>query len=326
MQIFSRITGVGSAAPERVVTNEHFASYLDTSDEWIRERTGIEARRWCEPDVSASQLAEPACRQAIESAGLTVEDIDGVVVATVTPDYVFPSTACFLQRRLGIARGLAFDVNAVCAGFVYALTAADGLIRARAATNILVVGVDIYSRIIDPNDRGTCILFGDGAGAVVLSAIDPASATGVSGDIRRVSGLYSAELCADGRYTDILCVPAGTARPTTPESLARGEHFLHMAGREVFKHAVRALDEVTRRVLEAVDLQPADVDHFVSHQANKRILQAMAKQLGVPEDRVPMNVQRYGNTSAASIPLLLAECVHEWRVKEGDIVVLSAVG
>jgi 3-oxoacyl-[acyl-carrier-protein] synthase-3 len=329
--IASRITGTGISVPPKVIGNDHFASYLETSDEWIQERTGIEERRYTEPDVSASDLAEPACLDAIKAAGLTVDDIDGIICGTVTPDNLFPSTACFIQGKLGIKNGFALDVNAVCCGFVYALSTADAYIRAGMASNILVIGVDLYSRIIDPNDRGTCILFGDGAGAVVLSRnSDKPSAfgqpCGEQGSMLSTSGIYGAELHADGSQADILCVPQGTANNVTVESLQEGKHFLHMAGREVFKHAVRSLVQVTNSVLEDAGLSVGDVDHFVSHQANKRILLSMAKQLKVSEERIPMNLQKYGNTSAATIPMLLAECVAEGRIKKGDLVLLSAVG
>lgn len=333
LTVASEILGTGMCVPDRVVSNEHFAAYLETSDEWIRERTGIVERRWCDEVTSASALAEPACRDAIKAAGLTAADIDGIVLGTVTPDNIFPSTACYLQSRLGIQSGYAMDVNAVCSGFVYALTTADALIRAGQGTNVLVVGVDIYSRIIDPNDRGTCVLFGDGAGAVVLSRkkgdklVDGAFGDHmVEGDVRDISGIYGSELRADGRYADLLCVPMGTAHPPTPESLQRGDHFLKMQGREVFKFAVRSLADVTKNVLDKAGVAIEEVDHFVSHQANKRILLSMAKHLGVSEDKVPINVDKYGNTSAATIPIVLAECERTGRIKKGDLVLLSAVG
>lgn len=331
--VASEIRGTGMCVPERVVSNEHFAAYLETSDEWIRERTGIEQRRWCEKGTSASALAEPACREAISAAGLTVNDIDGIVLGTVTPDNIFPSTACYLQARLGITNGFAFDVNAVCSGFIYALTTADALIRSGQGTNVLVVGVDLYSGIIDPNDRGTCVLFGDGAGAVVLSRkqgeslVDGAFGDHLAqGDVRSISGIYGSELKADGRFADLLCVPMGTANPPTPDSLKRGDHFLQMQGREVFKFAVRSLADVTKSVLDRAGVSVEEVDLFISHQANKRILLSMAKHLGIPEEKVPINVDRYGNTSAATIPIVLAECEREGRIKKGDLLLLSAVG
>ena len=328
VHVASRITGTGMNVPERVVGNDHFAGYLETSDEWIRDRTGIEFRRWVENDVGASELAEPAARAAIAQAGLQVEDIDGIVFATVTPDFVFPSSACCLQRRLGIKQGFAFDINAVCSGFIYALAIADSMIARGLGKNVLVVGADIFSKLINPNDRTTCILFGDGAGAVVLSRVDAkaASANGKGTSAEPVRGIYRSKLSADGSFGDILCVPAGTAKTPTPESLQRGDHYLSMAGKEVFKLAVRYLGEISEHVLKDTGLSAEDVDYFVSHQANKRILLAMARHLGVPEEKVLVNVEKYGNTSAASVPILLAEATTNGTVKPGDLLLLSAFG
>lgn len=329
--VASRITGTGFSVPERVVSNEHFESYLDTNDAWIRERTGIAERRWAGPEESASSLAEPAARMAIERAGLKAEDIDGIIVATVTPDYAFPSTACLLQKRLAVGEALAFDVNAVCSGFVYALTTADSYIRSGICRNIVVVGVDLYSRIINPNDRGTCILFGDGAGAVVLSAVSTEGDfrrgdTLVRGDIQTTPGIYSSLLGADGNYEHVLCVPNGTANQPTAESMMTDAHYLTMEGREVFKLAVRKLGDISTEILERFGLPPDSVDYFVSHQANKRILLSMAKHMKVDEKRIPMNLDRYGNTSAATIPLLLAELDQEGKINSGDLLMLNAFG
>lgn len=325
----SRILGAGMNLPERRVPNSHFATYLETSDEWIRDRTGIEERRWADDDTGASALAAPACVQAIANAGLALSDIDAVICATVTPDYIFPSTACFLQKRLGLRPGLAFDVNAVCSGFVYALATADSLIARGLCRNALVVGVDIYSTIIDKNDRTTCVLFGDGAGAVVLGATSP-GANGdshfVSGSGRSLRGVYSSLLGADGGYTDILCVPNGSAARPTVESAAAGQHYLQMAGKEVFKLAVRSLGDISLKLLAENGFKPDDVDYFVSHQANKRILLSMAKQLNIAEERVLMNVEKYGNTSAASVPIVLAEFSANGTIKPGDLLLLSAFG
>ena len=327
VEVASRVVGSGFCVPERIVTNEHFASYLDTNDEWIQSRTGIVERRWADPDTSASQLAEPACRDAIESAGLTPADIDGIIVATVTPDNTFPSTACYLQRRLGCPAGVAFDVNAVCSGFVYALTTADSLIRSGIARNFLVVGVDIYSRILDMNDRRTCILFGDGAGAVVLSSVSKkGGALTETGSAYSLRGMYGAQLGADGSHTDILCVPSGTASPVTAESLAAGSHYLRMDGREVFKLAVRKLAEISQTMVSEIGLTSEDVDYVASHQANQRILLSMAKSAGIAEEKVLSNVSRYGNTSAASVPILLAEFAQLGTIKQGDLLLVSAFG
>ena len=295
------IRGVGMAVPERVVPNSHFESYLETSDEWIRERTGIEQRRWSEESESLISLSEPAARAAIQNSGLEISDIDGIVLATVTPDYVFPSSACVLQSKLGIKKGFAFDVNAVCTGFIYALATADSLLARGLAKNLLVVGADLLSQKLDHKDRGTCILFGDGAGAVVLSREENSN-----------RGVLSSCLQADGGFGDILTVPHNG--------------YLHMNGREVFKVAVRSLVDVTKKVLDDAGVNVGDLSYIVTHQANKRILDAMSKQLGIEDDKVLANVATYGNTSAASVPILLAESVEKGIIKEGDLVLLSGVG
>ena len=331
VQTASFVAGCGMNVPERVVDNNHFASYLETTDEWIRERTGIAERRWSAPEVCASELAEPAAREAIAHAGLTIADIDAMIVATVTPDYSFPSTACLLQRRLGSVCGLAFDLNAVCSGFVYALVTADALIASGQCRNALVVGVDIYSYIINPKDRGTCILFGDGAGAVVLSAAAPAGNPGgasrwASGSAGALRGIYASELGADGNGANLLYVPNGTASRPTPESYAAGEHFLRMDGREVFKVAVRRLCDISEKVLARAGIAVGQVDYFITHQANKRIVLSMAKHLGVDESKVLVNIHKYGNTSAASIPMLLAESAAEGKIKHGDLLLVTAFG
>ncbi|MCC6954477.1 MAG: ketoacyl-ACP synthase III [Deltaproteobacteria bacterium] len=333
VNVSSYIRGTGMSVPDRVIPNSYFESYLETNDQWIRERTGIIERRWAEPTMSMSDLALPACERAIASAGLTAADIDGIVVATVTPDYVFPSTACVLQKKLGIRGSLAFDVNAVCSGFVYALVTAEGLVRSGAATNMLVVGADMFSRLIDPNDRTTAILFGDGAGAMVLSAAGESNTapTGgprvpVIGSPRTTRGIYGSQLHADGSHGDLLCVPGGTAAPVTPESLRDNKHYLTMNGREIFKLAVRGLAEVSDSLLKRHGMEVGDVDHYISHQANARILTAVAKQLGLPVEKLALNVEKYGNTSAARVPLLLAECVSTGRVQQGDLVLISAFG
>lgn len=307
--------------PKRVVPNSHFASYLETSDEWIKERTGIAERRWIENNESASELAEPAARAAVEMAGLSLTDIDGIIFATVTPDHIFPSTASCLQRRLGCTGGLAFDVNAVCAGFIYAFATADALIRTGLASNILVVGSDIYSRILDYQDRGTCILFGDGAGACVLSRIGSGGAKVAEG-----SGVLGSKLRADGSYTDILCVPAGSAKPWGPGSFEAKDNCVHMAGKEVFKLAVRHLAEVSEQLITELGYQSSDVNWIVAHQANKRILDSVTKHLGTDPERMLMNVEKYGNTSAASVPILFCEAVVNGTIKRGDLVLINAFG
>ena len=334
VKVASRISGWGKNLPPKVVPNQHFAEYLETTDEWIQDRTGIKERRWAEVDVSASMLAEPACTAAIKQAGLSAGDIDGIIVATVTPDYIFPGTACMLQKRLGIKRGFAYDLNAVCSGFVYALVNADAMIASGHANHILVVGVDLFSRLIDPNDRSTCILFGDGAGAVVLSSAlqqpsalgSPALSGSISGSSRTVRGIYGCQIHSDGSSGDILGVPSGSACQPTPESLMRGEHYLKMAGREVFKLAVRSLVDLSRQLLTRLQIDLNQVDYFISHQANQRILDAMARQLGAPAEKVLSNVAHYGNTSAASVPILLAEAIENGPVRAGDLILISAFG
>lgn len=329
----SRVAGAGMSVPKCVIPNQYFESYLDTSDQWIRERTGIEQRYKADEKVGASELAEPASRQAIERAGLSPEEIDCIVLATVTPDYVFPSSACLLQRRLGITRGPAFDVNAACSGFVYALAAADAFIASGQCRHALVVGVDIYSTIVDPQDRTTCVLFGDGAGAVVLSAVCPPQEQRKSGYSCRVEGsgetlrgIYSYELGADGSGSDILFVPQGTASRPTAESLKKGEHFLRMEGREVFKIAVRKLSEISEKIVKDSGFSLEQVDFIATHQANIRIVTSMAKYLGVEMDRVLVNVNKYGNTSAASLPILLSEAERSGKLEPGNLLLVTAFG
>ena len=316
-KVFSRVLGSGMSVPSRVIENNYFASYLDTTDEWIQDRTGIVERRWVEKGVGASELAAPAAIQAIKNAALNVSDIQAIVFATATPDYAYPSSACVLQKRLGIPNtALAFDINAVCSGFVYAITTADSLIARGIVKNVLVIGADIFSSSINPNDRATCVLFGDGAGAVVLGAVDDDSDRGIYGSI----------LGADGNYGDILCAKIGSAAPVTAESLAANSHYLQMQGKEVFKLAVRRLGEINQEILVKYGYNSSEVNYFVSHQANKRILTATAERLGIGLDRMPINLEKYGNTSAASIPIVLAEFEQAGKIKAGDLIVLSAFG
>ena len=337
VEVVSRITGTGMNVPDRVIKNEYFENYLDTSDEWIRERTGIVERRWAEADVTVSELSEPAARTAISAADLSPSDIDGIIFATVTPERIFPSSACYLQKRLGIEQCLAFDVNAVCSGFIYALVTADSLIRSGLARNILVVGADLYSRILDMKDRGTCVLFGDGAGAVVLSAVGDSRdsgipiSQGVVGSGGEIRGIYANALSANGAYTELLYSDYRSPAPPNANeesfpSRSSDQRYLSMDGREVFKQAVRKLGEASKEILAINGFSIEQVDHFVSHQANLRILQAIGKQLGVSQDKVPVNIDRYGNTSAATIPLLLAEMEQQGTLSAGDLVLLSAFG
>jgi 3-oxoacyl-[acyl-carrier-protein] synthase-3 len=309
----SRITGTGSYLPPKRLTNEALAAQLavdgiETSDQWIVERTGIRARHFAEPDVATSDLALEAARRALEAADVDAASIDLIIVATSTPDMVFPSTACILQRKLGVAGGAAFDVQAVCSGFVYALTIADSMIRTGAASKALVIGSEVFSRILDFKDRGTCVLFGDGAGAVVLEASE-------------TPGILASELHADGRHVDILCVPGNVSG-----GQILGDPVLKMDGPAVFKLAVGVLYDVARSVLEKAGRAEADVDWLIPHQANIRILQSTAKRLKLSPEKLVVTVDQHANTSAASIPLALDESVRSGKIRRGDTVLLEGVG
>ncbi len=306
--IWSRIVGTGSYLPPRIVTNDEFAKRLDTSDAWIRERTGIVERRIADPSQASSDLALEASRAALSAAQLGPGDIDLIIVATSTPDYVFPSTACLLQAKLGIKDCPAFDVQAVCSGFVYALATADRFIRSGMNRRALVVGAEVFSRIMDWNDRATCVLFGDGAGAVVLAADDK-------------PGIHASALHADGSYAGILSVPGNVCG-----GQITGSPYLQMQGNQVFKLAVRVLDEVARETLKASDMTVADVDWLIPHQANVRILEATARKLGIARERVVVTVDKHGNTSAASIPLALDEYVRAGKIRAGHRVLMEGVG
>jgi 3-oxoacyl-[acyl-carrier-protein] synthase-3 len=304
----SRIAGTGRYLPANVVTNAALAARVDTSDEWIRSRTGIHQRHIAADGETTSDLALAASREALAAAGLAAADLDLIVVATTTPDAIFPSTACALQAKLGAHGGPAFDVQAVCSGFVYALAIADRMIASGMARNALVVGAEIYSRILDWTDRGTCVLFGDGAGAVVLVPSD-------------TPGILSSHLHADGRHRDILCVPG-----QVHNGQVTGTPFLQMDGPGVFKFAVRVLAEVAHEALDANRLTAADVDWLVPHQANVRIMDATAKKLGVPLARTIVTLDRHANTSAASIPLALDVAARDGRLQPGQLVLLLGVG
>src|SRR4051812_5726713 len=313
MNRYSRITGTGSYLPPRRVTNADLASQLaatgvETSDDWIVERTGIRARHFAEADVTSSDLGVQAARHALEAAGRQAAKIDLIIVATSTPDMVFPSAACILQRKLGMAGCAAFDVQAVCSGFVYALTVADSMIRTGAATKALVIGAEVFSRILDFNDRTTCVLFGDGAGAVVLEASD-------------TPGILSSDLHADGKHVGILCVPG-----TVSGGKVLGDPLLKMDGQAVFKLAVGVLEDAARAALKKADRSEADIDWLIPHQANIRIMQSTAKRLKLPIEKLVVTVDRHGNTSAASIPLALDDAVRGGKVKKGDTLMLEGVG
>ena len=309
----SRITGTGSYLPPKRLTNDMLAAQLardgiETSDQWIVERTGIRARHFAEPDVTTSDLAVLAAKQALEAADVDAASIDLIIVATSTPDMVFPSAACLVQQKLGIHGCAAFDVQAVCSGFVYGLAVADSMIRTGLASKALVIGAEVFSRILDFKDRGTCVLFGDGAGAVVLEASEQ-------------PGIVASELHADGRHVGILCVPGNVSGGSV-----LGDAFLKMDGPAVFRLAVGVLHDVALSVLEKAGRKEADIDWLIPHQANIRILQSTAKRLKMPLDKLIVTVDQHGNTSAASIPLALDESVRSGKIKRGDTVMLEGVG
>ena len=313
MSRYSRITGTGSYLPPRRLTNADLAAELaaqgvETSDDWIVERTGIRARHFAAADVCSSDLAVQAAQRAIDSAGLQASDIDLIIVATSTPDMVFPSVACILQHKLGVAGCPAFDVQAVCSGFVYALAVADAMIKTGAANRALVVGSEVFSRILDFSDRTTCVLFGDGAGAVVLEASDE-------------PGILASDLHADGQYVDILCVPGHVSG-----GKVLGNPLLKMDGQAVFKLAVGVLERSARAALAKASLADTDIDWLIPHQANIRIMQSTAKKLKLPPGKLIVTVDQHGNTSAASIPLALDVSVRSGKVKKGDTIMLEGVG
>jgi 3-oxoacyl-[acyl-carrier-protein] synthase III len=304
----ARIIGTGSYLPEKILTNHDLSKLVDTSDEWIVTRTGIRERRIAADDQSASDLALAASRRALEAAGIKPDQLGLIIVATTTPDMIFPSTACILQTKLGAHGFPCFDVQAVCSGFVYALTVADLFVCSRQCRYALVVGTEVYSRILDWEDRGTCVLFGDGAGAVVLAASE-------------APGILSSCLHADGAYTKMLSVPGQVCRGEV-----RGSPYVSMEGSSVFKFAVRVLEEAVTEVLGRHKLQKEAIDWLIPHQANLRIIEATARKLGLSMDRVVVTVDRHANTSAASIPLALDEAVRDGRIRAGQHVVLEAVG
>jgi 3-oxoacyl-[acyl-carrier-protein] synthase-3 len=310
--IRSVVRGVGSALPKRVVTNQEMESLVDTTDEWIVQRTGIRQRYIAGEGETTASLGEAAARAALVHAGVEASEIDLIVLATSTPDNTFPASAVNIQNRLGIHRGAAFDIQAVCSGFVYAMATADLYIRGGMARRVLVIGAETFSRILDWKDRTTCVLFGDGAGAVVLEA---AEGEGTTAD----QGILTAHLRSDGAHKDKLYVDGG---PSTTGTAG----VLHMEGREVFKHAVGMITDVIYDAFSATGLSAADIDWLVPHQANIRIIEGSAKKLGIPMDKVVVTVDQHGNTSAASIPLALDQAVRDGRVKRGDVVLLEAMG
>jgi len=313
MSIYSRILGTGSYLPPKRLTNADLAAELaqqgvETSDEWIVERTGIRARHFAAPEVASSDLAAEAGRRAIEAAGIAASDLDLIIVATSTPDMVFPSTATMVQHKLGMAGCPAFDVQAVCSGFIYALTVADSMIRAGSAQKALVIGSEVFSRILDFKDRTTCVLFGDGAGAVVIGASDQ-------------PGILATDIHADGKHRDILCVPGHVSGGNV-----LGDPVLKMDGQAVFKLAVGVLEETARASLAKAGLQDSDIDWLIPHQANIRIMQSTARKLKMPTEKVVVTVDQHGNTSAASIPLALDAAVRDGRIQRGQRLMLEGVG
>ncbi len=306
--MYSRIIGTGSYLPEKILTNHDLERMVDTSDEWIRTRTGITQRHIAREDQVASDLALYACQNAMQAAGVTPKDIDLIIVATTTPDMIFPSTACILQNKLGIENCPAFDVQAVCSGFVYALATADMFISSGKCRNALVVGSEIYSKILDWNDRSTCVLFGDGAGAVVLSQSNQ-------------PGILSTHLHASGSHSNILSAPACISG-----GKVQGTPYISMEGNAVFKFAVKVLEEVVQEAVAKNNLQSTDIDWLIPHQANIRIIQSTAKKLGLPMEKVVVSVDKHGNTSAASIPLALDIAVRDGRIQLDQLILLEGVG
>ena len=307
--MYSRIAGTGKHLPERVLTNFDLEKMVETSDEWIRTRTGIEQRHIAADDEATSDLATEAARVAIADAGLAPEDIDLIVVGTTTPDLVFPNVGCLVQERLGIPACPAFSLEAACSGFIYALTVADQFVRNGQSTRALVIGAETMSRIIDWSDRETCVLFGDGAGAVVLEAAEE-------------PGIVYSKLAADGRYRDLLYASSGVSTPPKDAS----DSLLKMKGNEVFRVAVKTLEGIVDEVIAANDLEKGEIDWLIPHQANIRIIQAMARRLQLPMERVILTVQEHGNTSAASVPMALDTAIRDGRIKRGDLLLLEAFG
>jgi 3-oxoacyl-[acyl-carrier-protein] synthase-3 len=311
---FVKIIGTGSYTPERILSNQDFERMVDTSDEWIRTRTGIVERRIAEPQVASSDMAYEAALKAIESAAIDPADVDGIILGTVTPDYIFPATSCFVQSRLGAKNAFAFDLLAGCSGFIYALQVAKGLIEAGDAENILVIGAETLSRITDYTDRSTCILFGDGAGAAVLSKSED-------------SGILSIFLGANGDDWEKIILPAGGSRlPASEETVQKGLHYLKMKGNDVFKEGVKGLELASLEAIRKADITAEQVDLFIPHQANYRIMDAVRKRLNLAPEKLFVNVDKYGNTSSASVPIALDEAVRSGRVQEDDLILFAVIG
>jgi 3-oxoacyl-[acyl-carrier-protein] synthase-3 len=317
----SRIVGTGRGIPEKVLTNKDLEKMVDTSDAWIVERTGIRERRVLDPSLATSDLATQAGLKACQAAGVDPATVDCIIVGTVTPDHPFPATATYVQKKLGARPGgAAFDLSAACAGFLYAMATADGFIGRGTFKRVLIIGVEVLSRIVDWSDRNTCVLFGDGAGAALLVP-EPEGAP----DDRR--GILSTHIFADGSYTDILNIPAGGTRaPLTPELMSDKKHLVKMNGREVYKHAVRNMSAASAIALEANRLRADQVDWVFAHQANIRIIEGVSDRVGIPMDRFFLNIAKYGNTSSASLPIALDEALEQGKLKPGDLLLLAALG
>jgi 3-oxoacyl-[acyl-carrier-protein] synthase-3 len=311
----ARITGSGRYCPEKILSNADLERIVDTSDEWITSRTGIKERRVAAEDQACSDLARVAAERALEMAGVEPQDLDGIIVGTVTGDTPFPATAVYLQKLLGATRAAAFDVSAACSGFIYGLSLAQGMIAARRMDRVLVIGVEVLTKFTDWEDRATCVLFGDGAGAAVLEPCEDGE------------GILSTQMKSDGSLADLLIIPGGGSRkPLTENSYDERNHYIKMKGDGVFKYAVRAMADATRAALDDAGLSIEDIDLFVPHQANVRIIDAMNQRLRIPEEKVVVNLDRYGNTSSASIPIAYDEAVREGRVKPGNLVVFTGFG
>ncbi|HVB28946.1 MAG TPA: beta-ketoacyl-ACP synthase III [Terriglobia bacterium] len=309
------ILGTGSMLPEKVITNFDLEKLVETSDQWITERTGIKERRQAAPNETTSTLSVLASRKALEMAGISPEQLDLIICSTISPDMPLPSTASLIQRELGAGSCCAFDLAAACSGFLFGLTVADQFITTGKAKYALVIGAELLSRYLDYQDRSTCVIFGDGVAA------------GVLGRVNSSSGILASEVHTNGAYADHLFIPAGgTARPATCATVQGREHFIKMRGNELFKVAVRSLEEVSLRVMEQAGVEPGQIDLFIPHQANQRITEAVRERLGLPAEKVYSNISRVGNTSSASIPICLDECVRSGRIKKGDLVLMSAFG
>jgi 3-oxoacyl-[acyl-carrier-protein] synthase-3 len=309
------ILGTGAALPEKVITNFDLEKMVDTSDKWITERTGIKERRQAAPNETTSTLSVLAARKALEMAGIAPDQLDLIICSTISPDMPLPATASLIQRELGAGTCCAFDLAAACSGFLFGLTVVDQFVKTGKAKYALVIGAELLSRYLDYQDRATCVIFGDGVAAGVLGAVNSSS------------GILASEVHTNGAFADHLYIPAGgTARPASCETVQAREHFIKMRGNELFKVAVRSLEEVSRRVMEEANVQPGEIDLFIPHQANLRITDAVRERLGVPAEKVYSNIDRVGNTSSASIPICLDECVRSGRIKKGDLILMSAFG